>query len=659
MKKTLMLAAILAVGTSMTAMAEENIASQRLNETVITTGESFGSSIHETAKNVTVITSEEIKERGAATVDEALKGVPGVTIRKMDGASPMIDLRGSGATAKYNTIVLLDGIPLNGVAGFNINQIPIAEVERIEVIQGGGAVMYGDGAIGGVVNIITKAPENKINYGSVGLEAGSWETTRANLSYGTKIGDKLLLNASYSGYSSMDYRDRNTDYKNDEDKRESVWLRGKYLLKDGNIELRYNHNEIKDYYTGYLEKNQYDKDPTKPGSYGGVMHNITDIWNLSYNKKLTNKLDLLVYGGYYEDESKNQNQLTKEYYIKPQLKYSYEENSYIIIGGDYRDGNREFKTPVFVNGKIQKAPDDERESYAGYIMNKTTFGKLQLTQGYRREKVKYKYSTKTYGAGWVLQEITPHSSDYSNNDSFELGANYLYSDSGNVYFNYTRAIRTPTIGDAGAWSGDVKTQENDVYELGIRDMVSNTVISTSVFYIDSDNEIYYDKTDANTSTNRNFDGTVRRIGAQLSLIHYFDKLTLRENISYVEPKVTSGIYDGNEFAGVAKWQGNIGATYNITNNLLINGDVYYVGKSYAEDDFDNYFGKDNDYITIDANISYTLDNGLEIYGGVRNLFDEEYCNTITSTRSTYAPGPRKVYYPADGRSFYAGFKYNF
>ena len=190
-------------------------------------------------------------------------------------------------------------------------------------------------------------------------------------------------------------------------------------------------------------------------------------------------------------------------------------------------------------------------------------------------------------------------------------------------------------------------------------MVSNTVISTSVFYIDSDNEIYYDKTDANTSTNRNFDGTVRRIGAQLSLIHYFDKLTLRENISYVEPKVTSGIYDGNEFAGVAKWQGNIGATYNITNNLLINGDVYYVGKSYAEDDFDNYFGKDNDYITIDANISYTLDNGLEIYGGVRNLFDEEYCNTITSTRSTYAPGPRKVYYPADGRSFYAGFKYNF
>ena len=64
--------------------------------------------------------------------------------------------------------------------------------------------MYGDGAVGGVINIITKAPENKENYGSVGLEVGSWETTRANLTYGTKIGEKLLVNTSYSGYSSME-----------------------------------------------------------------------------------------------------------------------------------------------------------------------------------------------------------------------------------------------------------------------------------------------------------------------------------------------------------------------------------------------------------------------------------------------------------------------
>ena len=87
--------------------------------------------------------------------------MPGVVVRQMDGSSPMIDLRGSGATAQFNTVILLDNIPVSGLAGFNLNTVPIEEIEKIEVLQGAGAVMYGDGAIGGVVNIITKAPTNK------------------------------------------------------------------------------------------------------------------------------------------------------------------------------------------------------------------------------------------------------------------------------------------------------------------------------------------------------------------------------------------------------------------------------------------------------------------------------------------------------------------
>ena len=655
MKKYLILAAILAVGT--TAMAEENLASQKLKETVITTTESFGTSAHETAKNVYVVTAEEIKEKGATTVTDAVKGVPGVIVQKLDGANAVIDLRGQGATGAergQNTMILLDGIPLNGLVKVNINSIPVSEIEKIEIIQGGGAVMYGDGAVGGVVNIITKAPENKANYGSVGLEAGSWETTRANLTYGTKIGEKLLVNASYSGYSSMEWRDRNPEYKNDEDVNESIWLRGKYLLKDGNIELRYNHNKLKDYFTGGLLEEQYKENPQQRGTWGGVNHTVTDIWNLSYNKKLTDKLDFLIYGGYSEEENKNQNTLTKEYFIKPQVKYSYGDNSYIVVGGDYRDGNREFKDLKDINNN--SAPDDERESYAGYIMNKTTFGNLEFTQGYRRERVEYKYSSKKYefvGGKYEITEIKPMDADYSNNDSYEFGVNYLYSDTGNIYFNYTRAMRTPTISDAGYWHGDVKTQKNDIYEIGVRDYYKNTAIATSVFYIESENEIYYDK--FHKYGNTNFDGEVRRIGAQLALAHYFDKLTLRENISYIKPEVTSGIYDGKTFAGVPEWTLNLGATYRFNEKLYVNTDIYYQADAYAEDDFDNYFGKENDYVTVDANISYTLDNGLELYGGIRNLFDEEYSyTTILSTDRK-----NMSYQPADGRSYYAGFRYNF
>lgn len=655
MKKYLMIIALIVAGTSVLAQQQGT----KLDETVITTTEGFGSSLQDIAKNVYVVTSEEIAQKGAQDIGEALRGVPGIIINRMDGASPKIDIRGSGATAKNNTIILLDGIPLNGLIDFDINSIPIEQVAKIEVIEGGGAVIYGDGATGGVVNIITKNPENKLIYGNVGFEVGSWDTKRENLSIGTKVSDKLLLKAFYSGYSSKEYRSRYKDYKNDKDNREAVWLSGKYLLEKGNIELRYSHNEAKDYYTGYLEEKDFNKDPKQAGSYGGVTHYINDIWNLAYTQNLGKNLDFLIYGGYFRNKSKNLNQLTEEYFIKPQIKYTYGKDSYLIVGGDYRDGHRKFNDPVNVNGKIQKAPDDKRESYAGYVLNKITIGNWQFNQGYRNEKVKYKYSQKVYDNSWNLKEVIPMDKDYSNNNSYEFGVNYLYSTTGNIYANYTRGTRTPTIDDAGAWSGPVKTQKNNIYEIGVRDQYGITTVESSIFYIESENEIYYDKTDSNNSTNRNFDGKVKRKGAQISLHHYFEKLTLKENLSYIEAKVASGKYSGNQFAGVPKWTANVGATYNFTEQFLVNVDGYYQSKIYAEDDFDNYFSKGNEYITVDTNIKYKFESGLELYAGVRNLFDKKYANAITSTRSVFGDGPRKVYYPADGRSYYLGFNFNF
>lgn len=134
---------------------------------------------------------------------------------------------------------------------------------------------------------------------------------------------------------------------------------------------------------------------------------------------------------------------------------------------------------------------------------------------------------------------------------------------------------------------------------------------------------------------------------------------MRERISYTVPKVKSGVYKGNEFAGVPRWTLNAGATYNIMKGLSANADVYYQSKYYAEDDFDNYFTKGNDYITVDASLGYIFDNGVELYGGVSNLFDKKYSNAVTSTRSSWGAGPRKVYYPADGRNVYVGIKYTF
>lgn len=646
MKKYLMLAAILAVGT--TAMGEEKIASQKLNETVIST-ENFETSVLDTAKNITIVTQEEIQAKGANTVAEALKGVPGLTVNYMDGADVVFDLRGSGATAKSNTLVLLDGVPMNAPDGlYNTSQIPVSQIEKIEVIPAGGAVMYGDGTTGGVINVITKSPENRKNYGSINGEVGSWDTRRGNVNYGTKIGDKFLFDMSYSYSESDGYRDPHPDYKKG-DRNEAISLKGKYLLEDGYLEGKYSYNNNRDSWTDSLSEKDYKDNPEQHGAGGGKRDRKSDDYLLKYAKKLNDKFEFSTVGEYSEIEYKDSSDWgyginsskteIKQYYIKPQVKYNYGEDSYLILGGDWKNSNL---------NRITYKTEVDKKSYAGYILNKTTVGNWQFTQGYRRENVEY-------------EDQHNKNSNYNkefDNDIFELGANYLYSDTGSVYLNFVQTFRTPNMDELNAWKGNFDQQETRTYELGIKDMYKNTYASTSVFLIDTKNEIYYDKEEKADNNpkwyaNKNFDGKVRRIGVQASLQHYFDKLTLRENISYIQPKVTSGKFDGKEFAGVSRWNVNFGATYNFTEKLLLNADMYYNSKAYASDDFANKFGKENSYVTFDTNIKYKVNDGLEIYGGIKNLFDKEYATFVTANEYGTSYGP------ADGRNYYAGFRYNF
>lgn len=648
MKKTLMVAALLVVGTSLAAQGSE-ISTGKLNETLITT-ENFETTVLDTAKDITIVTQEEIQNKGATTVADALKGVPGLTVSKMDGADAQFDLRGFGATAGQNTLVLLDGIPLNSVQGngYDTSQIPVSIIDRIEVIPAGGNVMYGDGAVGGVINIITKAPQNKENYGSMGLEASSWSTLNGNLHYGTKVTDRLLMDVAYNGYKSNEYRSKEKPNDND-DTKNSVFLRGKYLLDNGSLDVKYRHSNTKDYYAGSLTKEQFEDNPKQAGSYGGLSKMTEDNYSAKYDTKLTDSVNFMMYGGYDAREYEGSGSHTRatQSFIKPQVKYTYADNSYIILGGDYKDGKSK--------DKMNDVKDQKRKSYAGYLMNKTTVGDFQFTQGFRHEKIDYDYNKNDYvnvGSTWLLT-TTPASKKFNAN-SWELGVNYLYSDTGSVYASYNHGFRGPTIENLNSWYGDIKLQKNDAYELGIKDMFENTYISASVFRIDTDKEIFLDKPDTNDK-NKNFDGKVRRVGGQISLQHFFDKLTLRENITYIQAKTRTGKYSGHHFPMVPRWNANIGATYNFTDKLLANIDFFYTAKAYNGNDFANVLEKENSHITVDTNIKYQVNDRLEVYTGIKNLFNKKYCNGIYSNPATGA----KSYYPADGRSYYAGFRYNF
>ena len=112
---------------------------------------------------VRVITAEEMDSRGVRTLDEALQMVPGLVLRVGSGGIPRIDIRGMRSR---HVLILLDGVPLNSTFDGQMDprMIPVEIIRKIKVTYGTGSSLYNSGALGGVINIITRRGESKKSF---------------------------------------------------------------------------------------------------------------------------------------------------------------------------------------------------------------------------------------------------------------------------------------------------------------------------------------------------------------------------------------------------------------------------------------------------------------------------------------------------------------
>ena len=180
----------------------------RLEETVVTaTG--FDDAQNNQIKNIIVITSEDIKEKGYNNVQEILENAPGVVV--LSGG--ILDIRGQGGSenSEKNVKVLIDGVELNITeqtrTSLPLNTMSVESIERVEIINGGGTVLYGSGTAGGVVNIITKkAKSDKDVYGRAYYQNSSFGTNKFGLSTGIKIFDNFIVDLQGENLNGRGYR---------------------------------------------------------------------------------------------------------------------------------------------------------------------------------------------------------------------------------------------------------------------------------------------------------------------------------------------------------------------------------------------------------------------------------------------------------------------
>ena len=644
-------------------------------EEVVVTATRDVQEIRKIPANVTIITRDEMEHVNAQTAVDVLRDRGDVVVRDIygNGKSASVDIRGFGETGPLNTLVLVDGRRVNEIdlSGVDWTQIPLDQIERIEIVRGAGSVLYGDNAVGGVVNIITKRPEKPFS-AKAEVVGGSYGYHKENASAGGKWGPlSAVLSASYSG--TKGYRDNGFLKATD--------VGGK-IIYDLNQDISFNFNggfhRDDTGLPGELPKDIYpfhrrvalhpdDRAETDDG-YGsfGVKARLWD-WgrieaDLSYRQREV--ADFFRFFSFRDKRNLRTWGFTPRYILeKPLWKFS----NKLTFGLDFYDSDSDnFSESAFGPSRSEI----KKRSTGLYALDEfSVLENLILSLGYRHEWVTYH----------LFQE-NPFLKDEVRNGkpAWNLALDYLFGKKSSAFFSFKRSFRFPVSDELVQFvfippnleprvNPDMKPQVGYHYELGLRYAFTDQIeANLTLFWADLKNEIFFNP---QTFTNENFPKTRRQgveIGAKGKPLPWF---SLWGNYTYVKPTLRSEPFSGNYFSlfppfapisisgndipGVPRHKGSFGMDIDFPKGFLLNFRNNIVGARHFVSDWSNQVDRLHGYYTLDAKLTYSW-KGLKAFAGVNNLFNRKYSEfgVIDASGSQFL-------YPSPERNFIGGVSYTF
>ena len=698
-----------------------------LGEKSIYSETGFKNSLRSSTTSPFILKSKDIEGKGYTSVSEVLDSIPGVNVK--EGAHPAIDLRGQGfQKAKATVQLLVDGIPANMLdtshQNVPINVVNIDEIERIEVIPGGGAVLYGSGTSGGVINIITKKYKNKNIRGGVGYQISSFRNNKFDVSTGTSVGN-FDFDVNYSKNRKYGYRDY--DFTN------SDYFSGRInynINKTDNIAFKYTGYRSKYTYPASLTETQLDRDRRQSGLGSDDKNDNNKIkkdeFSLTYNSKITNNNDLNVVAFYQKTEipsesisdgtgmykgilagqvaglssalrnpslptsarlamtnrlnalitqlrnpsrvdfSSHSNFEDRKISIKAKDKYTYDNSgSNIIIGLGYTDDNMIRASKMELVGKMKLVDthmDLTKKTFESFALNTYKVNNFEFIQGLRYERSKFDGSRRN------LDDVSTVKRDM-NNWAGTLAVNHLYSDTGNVYLKYERAFTSPSpsqLSDkvrtsSGAFdyvTNNLKSEKTNQFEVGWNDYLLGSLLSADIYYSETKDEIatIFDggrahPTNGFKTTNL---GKTRRYGFDLSAEQKLENFTFKESYSFVKTKILKDNdknIEGKEIAEVPNHKLLLSVDYNISSKFTVGAEYEYKAAAFVDNA--NKYGKDKAKSVFNLRANYQVNDSLDIYAGVDNVFGAKYYNSVTLSSGD------RLYDPAPRTTYYTGFKYKF
>ena len=578
--------------------------------------------------NTTIITQKEIQTHRDQTVQEALQRVTGVTVNEqVPGISSFVKLNGDD-----RVLILVDGQSLANAQGsgygrgsVDLTSLPgVAAIDHIEVTKGSGSVRYGSGAVGGVINIVTKKADH--DESSLSAYTGFWGMHGYTLTNSGRQGDTSWL---VSG--SMERRQYyafphgiNTDHSRGDIFRQSFDLRlDQDLTKDSSLTFKAYHQDYRGHGSTFLPS--YSRSLPRnlrkerlPGWYlsnNKVIERLINNYSLTYNfHTRSSQPGFFRYFNDYQRTFWTNHFLTRTQGVEWQNNWQLGPHQHITAGAEWTEDMGTNYEAHYIGKK--------RHNRAIYAEDALIFGKWTVTPGLRID------DNSTFGV-----HRTPR-----------LAMNYKTSDAFNVYASWGRVFSPPRLNDqfyvtsSSRGKEDLQPEEGYTQTLGFQYQIHpKSYLEASIFHSHLRNVIRWNRS-VTPHEAENLDEEDKR-GLEVTWKQKVnDHWDWTAGYSYIRTRTDSGqglVFDetynqpNGYHAGVTyhskKWQASVDMTAGTGRN-----DTYY---------------SNNSYVVLNGSVSYAANKDTTIYGKINNFNDESY----------------DLYhnYPASGRNWQIGIQKKF
>jgi iron complex outermembrane receptor protein len=631
-------------------------AAEDVGEAVVVTASRFEQSAQAMAANVTVITREDIRAMPGLSVPDVLRMAAGADVRAYYGGlgiDAAVDLRGFGATSASNSLIMVDGQRLNPIdmGGVIWSAIPKESIARIEVIRGSGSVLFGNGASGGVINIITDKSRKQTFSASASVGSFGYKDADVRLAAGGDLGDISLTvhHANEDGYR------QNTQQSEDS-------LSGRAGLRLGAGRAFVDYTVYKDTagLPGGLSQAKYEQSPRSAKTLEDKQerngYRIRPGVSFQVNSQLAFEAEVALehqdLKGDYVKSGMSSDRIRDTSSFSPRVRWQHglgSLTSETVAGVDLYSGKLRSDNVGFAT---QGGGQSSSSLYAQNVTHLSP--ELSLTAGARVQRVRqeaWQDAFADYGTAAMTGSAT------NIRQAYDLGAAYA-TDNWRVYGKTGTTFRFANVDElfgydpdtySPVFAGNLRPQHGRINEVGGNLSSGAFKLSGSLYALDLTDEIGYDGAQF---ANLNLDPT-RRVGLETEASwQVASSLTMKLAYSYLDAHVRSGAYEGNELPLVSRNKVSLQGIWNVGSLGTYSALVRTVGSRHYDGDYANTGGMLAGYTTLDLQAGWDF-KPWRITAKVMNAFNRKYAPEAVKGSSAYA------YWPADGRALYVSGQYAF